>query len=175
MRRTATNAADPHRIPYREAIRRYGSDKPDLRNPLLLVDETEAFRASSFRLFADMLQQNLRAEVWVVLAPGGGTRAFCDRVNEWAREQGWPGVAYFIAGSSGFNGPVGKALPPGVCAAMLSKLNGGVGDSVLFIAGEPRVFYKFAGELRQKLAVELDVISKNRFEFCWTTDFPPPR
>ena len=161
-----------HRIPYREAIRRYGSDKPDLRNPLVLVDETEAFRASSFRLFADMLQQNPRAEVWAVLAPRGGTRAFCDHVNEWAHEQGWPGVTYFIAGPSGFTGPVGKALSPGVCAAMLSKLNGGVGDSVLLIAGEPRVFYKFAGELRQKLAVELDVMSKNRFEFCWITDFP---
>ena len=82
------------------------------------------------------------------------------------------GVAYFIAGPSGFTGPVGKALSPGVCAAMLSKLNGEVGDSVLLIAGEPRVFYKFAGELRQKLAVELEVMSKNRFEFCWITDFP---
>ncbi|MCK4120519.1 aspartate--tRNA ligase [Ralstonia pseudosolanacearum] len=161
-----------HRIPYSEAIRRYGSDKPDLRNPLVLTDVTDVFRASSFRLFADVLQQCASAEVWAVRAPGGGTRSFCERVNQWARDQGRPGVAYFIAGSSGFSGPIAKALSDDVTADLLTKLGGMTGDGVFFIAGEPREFYKFAGELRQKLAVDLDLFLQNCFEFCWITDFP---
>lgn len=160
------------RIPYAQAIRRYGSDKPDLRNPLVLTDVTDAFRTSSFRLFADMLKQNERAEVWAIRGPGGGTRAFCEHVNQWAREQGRPGVAYLIAAPSGFTGPIAKALSNDVVTNILSKVGATTGDGVFFVAGEPREFYRFAGELRQHLGAELNVVSKNRFEFCWITDFP---
>ena len=160
------------RIPYAQAIRRYGSDKPDLRNPLVLTDVTELFRTSSFRLFADMLRQSERAEVWAIRAPGAGTRAFCERVNQWAREQGRLGVAYLIAAPSGFAGPIAKALSNDVIANILSKVGAATGDSVFFVAGQPREFYRFAGELRQHLGAELDLLEKNRFEFCWITDFP---
>jgi len=161
-----------HRIPYREAIRRYGSDKPDLRNPLLLKDVTDAFRGSSFRLFSDMLLQNAQTEVWAIRAPGGGTRAFCEHVNQWAREQGKTGVAYVIDGPSGFSGPIAKALSNDVISGVTSELGSAAGDSLFFIAGAPRDFYKFAGELRKHLAEKLDLIAKERFEFCWITDFP---
>ena len=160
------------RIPYAQAIRRYGSDKPDLRNPLMLTDVTDAFRTSSFRLFADMLKQNKRAEVWAIHAPGAGTRAFCERVNHWAREQGRLGVAYLIATASGFTGPIAKALSDDLIRHILSKIGAAAGDSVFFVAGEPREHYRFAGDLRSHLGAELDLISKNRFEFCWITDFP---
>lgn len=161
-----------HRIPYGEAIRRYGSDKPDLRNPLVLQDATDAFRESSFRLFADLLRQDARAEVWAIRAPGGGTRAFCEHVNQWAREQGKPGVAYVIDGPSGFSGPIAKALSNEGIATITSELGSSTGDSLFFIAGTPRDFYKFAGELRQHLAVKLGLIEKKSFQFCWITDFP---
>ncbi|AOI38997.1 aspartate--tRNA ligase [Burkholderia oklahomensis] len=160
------------RIPYGEAIRRYGSDKPDLRNPLSLRNVTETFRGSSFRLFADMLRQNAMTEVWAIRAPGGGTRAFCEQVNQWAREQGKPGVAYVIDGPSGFSGPIAKALSNDTISSIASELESVTGDSLFFIAGVPRDFYKFAGELRQHLATKLDLIAKQRFEFCWITDFP---
>lgn len=160
------------RIPYNDAIRRYGSDKPDLRNPLELTDVTDAFRDASFRLFADMIERNPRSEIWAVRAPGGGTRAFCEHVNQWARDQGRPGVAWLTSGSSGFTGPVAKGLTDDRAAHVMTKLGAKIGDSVFFIAGEPREFYRFAGDLRQKLAHQCELIASNRFEFCWITDFP---
>lgn len=160
------------RIPYAQAIRRYGSDKPDMRNPLAFTDVTDFFRGSSFRLFADMLTTHERAEVWAILAPGGGTRAFCECVNQWAREQGRPGVAYLIASPLGVRGSIAKALSNDVVTNILAKVGAATGDSLFFVAGEPREFYRFAGQFRQHLGAELDLISNNRFEFCWITDFP---
>ncbi len=84
------------RIPYDEAIAKYGTDKPDLRNPILMQDVSEHFRGSGFKVFAGMLERDPKARVWAIPAPGGGSRAFCDRMNSWAQQQGQPGLGYIF-------------------------------------------------------------------------------
>src|SRR5262249_24580334 len=84
------------RIPHEEAIRKYGSDKPDLRNPIEMRDVTEHFRGSGFKVFAGMIEKDPKVRVWAMPAPGGGSRAFCDRMNGWAQTEGQPGLAYIF-------------------------------------------------------------------------------
>ena len=84
------------RVPYDEAIAKYGTDKPDLRNPILMQDVSEHFRGSGFKVFAGMLEKDPKARVWAIPAPGGGSRAFCDRMNSWAQQQGQPGLGYIF-------------------------------------------------------------------------------
>src|SRR5205807_4804577 len=90
------------RIPYSEALAKYGSDKPDLRNPIVMQDVSDIFRGSGFKIFARILETNPKAAVWAIPAPGGGSRAFCDRMNSWAQGEGQPGLGYiFWRGSEG--------------------------------------------------------------------------
>ena len=84
------------RIPYDEAIRKYGTDKPDLRNPIEMQDVTEHFRGSGFKVFAGMIEKDAKARIWAIPAPGGGSRAFCDRMNGWAQGEGQPGLALHL-------------------------------------------------------------------------------
>ena len=84
------------RIAYDEAIHKYGSDKPDLRNPIVMQDVTEHFRGSGFKVFAGMIEKDPKARVWAIPAPGGGSRAFCDRMNAWAQKEGQPGLGYIF-------------------------------------------------------------------------------
>jgi len=84
------------RIPYVEAMRKYGTDKPDLRNPIEMADVTEHFRGSGFKVFAGMLDRDVNAQIWAIPAKGGGSRAFCDRMNAWAQSEGQPGLGYII-------------------------------------------------------------------------------
>jgi aspartyl-tRNA synthetase len=161
-------------IPYAEAMAKYGSDKPDLRNPIVMQDVSEAFRGSGFKIFANILASDPKGAVWAIPAPKGGNRAFCDRMNSWAQGEGQPGLGYIFwrEGEEGGAGPLAKNIGPERTKQIADQLKLGVGDAVFFVAGNPKSFVKFAGPARTKVAEELGLIAKDRFEFCWIVDFP---
>jgi aspartyl-tRNA synthetase len=160
------------RIPYAEAMRKYGTDKPDLRNPIEMHDVTEHFRGSGFKLFAGMLDMDVNARVWAIPAKGGGSRAFCDRMNAWAQEEGQPGLGYIFFREGEGAGPVAKNIGVERTAAIRAQLGLGDGDAVFFVAGLPKEFSDFAARARVKIGNELGLTAKDRFEFCWVVDFP---
>jgi aspartyl-tRNA synthetase len=164
------------RIPYGEALRKYGVDKPDLRNPIVMQDVSDIFRGSGFKIFARILETSATAAVWAIPAPGGGSRAFCDRMNSWAQGEGQPGLGYiFFAQENAAvvgRGPVANNLGPERTDKLRSQLQLNDGDAVFFVAGEPQTFVKFAGAARTKVGEDLDLIDKSRFELCWIVDFP---
>jgi aspartyl-tRNA synthetase len=167
------------RIPYGEAIAKYGSDKPDLRNPIVMQDVSEHFRGSGFKIFANLLEKDPKARVWAIPAPEGGSRAFCDRMNSWAQDQGQPGLGYIILRGGHGTGPIANNLGAERTNALHDQImktsehgGGAEGDAIFFVAGDPARFYKFAGEARNKIGDELGLIQKDRFEFCWIVDFP---
>ena len=170
--KTVTPAPFP-RIPFREAVRKYGSDKPDLRNPLEMDDVSVHFRDSGFKVFAGILE-NPKAAIWAIPAPGGGSRAFCDRMNDWAKGEGQPGMAYIFwrEGEEGGAGPVAKNIGPERAESIRVQMNLKVGDAVFFAAGEPDAFYKFAGLARTKVGTDLGLVEEGQFKFCWIVDFP---
>jgi aspartyl-tRNA synthetase len=233
-------------IPYKTALAKYGTDKPDLRNPIEMQDVSEAFRGSGFKIFANILAASLKNEVWAIPAPTGGNRAFADRMDSWAKDEGQKGLAYIfwrerdeklrekldykvssyvtdlIAGKNdtalktiaydaiatetknealprlkdiefaltegdlekaryildaAFGpveaaGPVARNIGPIRTKQIADQLGLKVGDAVFFVAGDPNVFVKFAGPARTKVGQDLDLIAKDRFEFCWIVDFP---
>ena len=161
-------------IPYAEAIAKYGTDKPDLRNPIVMQDVSEAFRGSGFKIFANILANDPKGAVWAIPAPGGGNRAFCDRMNSWAQGEGQPGLGYIFwrEGEEGGAGPLAKNIGPERTKQITDQLGLGVGDACFFVAGNPKNFVKFAGPARTKVAQELGLIAQNCFEFCWIVDFP---
>ncbi len=160
------------RIPYDEAIAKYGSDKPDLRNPIEMADVSEHFRGSGFKVFAGMLERDPKVRVWAIPAPKGGSRAFCDKMNSWAQQQGQPGLGYIFFREGEAAGPIAKNLGTERSEALRTELGLKEGDAVFFAAGDPAKFYKFAGEARTKVGTELNLIDKDRFELCWIVDFP---
>jgi aspartyl-tRNA synthetase len=163
------------RIPYAEAMRKYGSDKPDLRNPLIMQNVSEHFRDSGFKVFARMLEQP-KNEVWALPAPGGGSRTFCDRMNSWAQSEGQPGLGYIFwreaNGQTEAAGPVAKNIGPERTEAIRTQLGLKEGDAVFFAAGDPEKFAKFAGAARTKAGEDLKLIDTERFELAWVVDFP---
>jgi len=159
------------RIPYAEAMRKYGSDKPDLRNPLVMQDVSEHFRDSGFKVFARMLETE-KNQVWALPAPGGGSRTFCDRMNSWAQSEGQPGLGYIFWREDGAAGPVAKNIGPERTEAIQQQLGLKEGDAVFFAAGDPDKFAKFAGAARIKVGEDLNLIDKERFELAWVVDFP---
>ena len=160
-------------IPYANALRMYGSDKPDLRNPIKMQDVSEHFRGSGFKIFARILETPGNA-VWAIPAPKGGNRAFCDRMNSWAQGEGQPGLGYIFwrEGEEGGAGPLAKNIGVERTDALRKQLGLAVGDAVFFVAGKPSDFVKFAGPARSKVGAELGIIKKDVFEFCWIVDFP---
>lgn len=162
------------RIPWETAIAKYGSDKPDLRNPIEMQDVTEHFRGSGFKVFAGMIEKDPKVRVWAIPAPTGGSRAFCDRMNSWAQGEGQPGLGYVFwrEGEEGGAGPVAKNIGPGRTTAIRDQLGLKVGDAVFFTAGDPAKFYKFAGLARDRAGQELKLIDENRFALAWIVDFP---
>jgi aspartyl-tRNA synthetase len=160
-------------IPYADALKKYGTDKPDLRNPLEMADVSEAFRGSSFKIFVGILETAGNA-VWAIPAPKGGNRAFCDRMNSWAQGEGQPGLGYIFwrEGEEGGAGPLAKNIGPERTKQIADQLKLGIGDASFFVAGKPKDFVKFAGLARAKVGEELGLIAKNRFDLCWIVDFP---
>ncbi|MES3029140.1 MAG: aspartate--tRNA ligase [Pseudomonadota bacterium] len=161
------------RIPYRESISKFGTDKPDLRNPLVMQDVSEHFRGGGFGLFARILEDSKNA-VWAIPAPKGGSRAFCDRMNSWAQGEGQPGLGYIFwsEDQGAWGGPIAKNLGAEGTDAVMGQLGLGRGDAAFFAAGDPKVFYKFAGSARTKVGTDLNLIDETRFEFVWIVDFP---
>jgi aspartyl-tRNA synthetase len=162
------------RIAFKDAVSRYGSDKPDLRNPIEMQPVTAHFAGSGFKVFANMIASDPKVEVWAIPAPRGGSRAFCDRMNGWAQSQGQPGLGYMFwrDGEEGGAGPIARNIGPERAEAIRAQLGLGVGDACFFAAGVPAKFYKFAGEARNRIGEELGLTQKDRFEFCWIVDFP---
>jgi len=203
-------------ISYAASIRAFGTDKPDLRNPLLIHDVTNVFRNSRFRLFANAIADDPKVRVWAIPAPNGGNRAFCDRMDDWAKEQGQPGLGsiFWRDGDDGGAGPIANAVGRERISQLKKELNGRLGqlvrvplpveeqttievlldetfplevanlyrnlrpnglldgDAVFFLKGRPVDIYRFAGLARTKVGDELNLIAKDRFEFCWIINFP---
>ncbi|CAN1566156.1 AspS Aspartyl-tRNA synthetase [Rhabdaerophilaceae bacterium] len=160
------------RIPYAESIAKYGSDKPDLRNPIEMQDVSEHFRGSNFKVFARMLEDP-KNRVWAIPAKTGGSRAFCDRMNGWAQGEGQPGLGYVMwRENNGAAGPIANNIGPERSDAIRTQLSLAAGDAAFFVAGDPEKFYKFAGSARNKVGEDLNLTDKNRFEFAWIVDFP---
>ena len=167
------------RIPFGEAMRKYGTDKPDLRNPIEMCDVSEVFRGSDFKIFAGLLDKHKggrpwfeNAEVWAIPAKGGGSRAFCDRMNSWAQGEGQPGLGYIFFRDGEGAGPIAKNLGEAPTLKLRDELGLGDGDAVFFVAGVPKDFADFAGRARTRAGEGLDLLDKDRFEFCWIVDFP---
>jgi len=179
------------RIPYRDAMRKYGTDKPDLRNPIEMQAVTEHFAGSGFKVFASVIERDQNNEVWALPAPGGGNRAFCDRMNSWAQGQGQPGLGYIFfrevgatvgegnavaAGSEGAAmegaGPIAKNIGVERTEAIRKQLNLDAGDAVFFVAGNPDNFMSFAGTARDKIGHDLELIDHDSFALAWIVDFP---
>lgn len=162
------------RIPHSEAVRKYGSDKPDLRNPIEMQAVTEHFAGSGFKVFAGMIAADPKVEVWAIPAPKGGSRAFCDRMNSWAQGQGQPGLGYVFwrEGEEGGAGPIAKNIGPERTEAIRKQMGLGVGDACFFVAGKPEKFYRFAGDARTLIGKDLNLTNENEFAFAWIVDFP---
>ncbi|WP_425072397.1 aspartate--tRNA ligase [Sagittula sp. S175] len=162
-------------IPYKEAALKYGTDKPDLRNPIVMQDVSEHFRGSGFAIFAKLLEQD-GTEIRAVPAPTGGSRKFCDRMNSWAQKEGLPGMGYIFwretDGAMEAAGPLAKNIGPERTEAIRQQLGLGVGDAAFFLGGKPQTFQKIAGRARDVLGAELGLIDENRFAFAWIVDFP---
>ncbi len=160
------------RIAYADAMQQYGSDKPDLRNPIVMSDATASFRGSGFKVFANMIEGDPRVRVWAIPAPTGGSRAFCDQMNSWAQSEGQPGLAYIFFRDGEGAGPVARNLGAARTAALRAELALGDGDAVFFVCGVPKSFAPFAGAARLRIGRELGLTRDGLFEFCWVVDFP---
>ena len=168
----AVDAMPFRRIPFDQAMLQYGSDKPDLRNPLVITDVTGTFAGSGFGLFAKIAAAG--GVVRAVPAPGaaGRPRTFFDKLNAWAREQGAGGLGYIAWDADGAKGPIAKNLEPERVEQVRLACGLQPGDAVFFAAGKPEEAPKFAGQVRLRLGHELDLVERDAFRFCWITDFP---
>ena len=164
------------RITYQDAMRKYGTDKPDLRNPIEMRDVSDSFRGGGFGIFASLLADDPRSIILAIPAPGGGGRRFCDRMNAWAQGQGQPGMAYVlfrdVGGAAVGAGPVARNLGAERTETLRTGLGLESGDSVFFVAGRPGRIEAFASLARQRVAEALDLPDSDRFAFCWVVDFP---
>jgi len=162
------------RIPYDESMLRYGNDKPDLRNPLVITDVTEIFARPDveFRAFKSIVERGGVVRALRVPAVGDRPRSFFDKLNDWAREQGAPGLGYIIMDGEAGKGPIAKFVPPTALAALAQLAGLESGDAVFFVCDQKGPAAKLAGLARTRIADELGLIDKSRFEFCWIVDFP---
>ncbi len=162
-------------IPYKEAALKYGTDKPDLRNPIEMQDVSEHFRGSGFAIFAKLLEQD-GTQIRAIPAPTGGSRKFCDRMNAFAQKEGLPGMGYIFWRDQGEGmeaaGPLAKNIGPERTEAIRQQLGLGVGDAAFFLGGKPATFERVAGKARDVIGEELGLTEKDRFAFAWIVDFP---
>jgi aspartyl-tRNA synthetase len=169
--RTVTPPPFP-RIAYDDALARYGSDKPDLRNPLVVHDVSEVFRGSEFAAFANAIAGG--AVVRAVVAPKAAAqpRSFFDKLNEWGRTQDIPGIGYVTLSEGGAKGPIAKFVDGPRLARLLEITGAAAGDAVLFVCARRPGVDTVAGRLRTKLGEDLGLVEAGAFRFCWVVDFP---
>jgi len=162
-------------ISYKDAAVWYGSDKPDLRNPIKMQIVSDHFRGSGFAIFAKLLEQE-GTEIRAIPAPTGGSRKFCDRMNAFAQKEGLPGMGYIFwrdnNGEMEAAGPLAKNIGPERTEAIRQQLGLTVGDAAFFLGGKPKAFEKVAGKARDVIGEELNLTDKERFAFAWIVDFP---
>jgi len=167
--------SDWPQISYRDAALWYGTDKPDLRNPIKMQLVSEHFAGSGFAIFAKLLEQE-GTEIRAIPAPKGGSRKFCDRMNAFAQKEGLPGMGYIFWRDQGDGmeaaGPLAKNIGPERTEAIRQQLGLGVGDAAFFLGGKPKQFESVAGKARTVIGDELGLTDKNRFAFAWIVDFP---
>ena len=162
-------------ISYRDAAIWYGTDKPDLRNPIRMQDVSTHFKNSGFAIFSNILEKD-GTEIRAIPAPGGGSRKFCDRMNSVVQKEGLPGMGYIFwrdnEGQTEAAGPLAKNIGPERTEAIRSQLGLSVGDAAFFLGGSPKTFQRVSGKARDVIGHELNLIDTNRFAFAWIVDFP---
>jgi len=167
--------SDWEQISYKDAALWYGSDKPDLRNPIKMQVVSEHFAGSGFKIFASLLEKEGN-EVRAIPAPSGGSRKFCDRMNAFAQKEGLPGMGYIFWRDQGEGmeaaGPLAKNIGPERTEAIRQQLGLGVGDAAFFLGGKPKSFEAVAGRARNVIGEELKLTDLDRFAFAWIVDFP---
>jgi aspartyl-tRNA synthetase len=170
--KSVTPAGEYPRIPYKEALLKYGSDKPDLRNPLLISDVGEHFKGSGFGLFAGLVEKG--AVVRAVPAPGTAekSRKFFDDMNEWARSEGFAGLGYATRKGGEWGGPIAKNHGEQGMNRIAELMGLGPDDGIFFAAGKEDEAARLAGLARTRVAEQLDLIEQGTFRFCWIVDFP---
>ena len=176
----------PH-ISYADSMRWYGNDKPDLRIPIKMQDVSDVFRGSGFKVFARILESDPKAAIWAIPAPGGGSRAFCDRMNSWAQGEGQPGLGYIMWTPDDMldvvnqslegqypkgKGPIANNIGAEKTEELRLALGLKDGDAAFFVAGNPEKFVKFAGAARVKIGTDLNLGDMDQFALCWIVDFP---
>ena len=173
--RKVDNPAEWPQISYEDSAKWYGTDKPDLRNPIKMQDVSEHFRGSGFAIFANLLEQE-GTEIRAIPAPTGGSRKFCDRMNAFAQKEGLPGMGYIFWRDNGDGmeaaGPLAKNIGPERTEALRAQLGLGTGDAAFFLGGKPKNFEKVAGKARDVIGDELNLTDHDRFAFAWIVDFP---
>jgi aspartyl-tRNA synthetase len=174
---TKKTYSDWTKIAYRDSLKWYGSDKPDLRNPIKMQDVSEHFAGSGFAIFAKLLEQEGN-EIRAIPAPTGGSRKFCDRMNAFAQKEGLPGMGYIFwreaEDGSGMEaaGPLAKNIGPERTEAIRVQLGLEKGDAAFFLGGKPEAFEAIAGRARNEIGRELGLTEQNCFKFAWIVDFP---
>ncbi len=167
--------SDWPQITYRQSMLWYGTDKPDLRNPIKMQNVSEHFIDSGFEIFENILK-NEDSEIFAIPAPKGGSRKFCDRMNAFAQKEGLPGMGYIFwrDGDSGLEGagPLSKNIGHERTEQIRLQLDLQIGDAAFFLAGNPENFLTFASKVRNLVGKELGLIETNRFAFAWIVDFP---
>jgi aspartyl-tRNA synthetase len=158
------------RIPFADAMLKYGSDKPDLRNPLEICDVSDIFKGSDFAIFAKTVENG--GTVRAIPGPKCGSRAICDRMNSWAQKEGAPGMGYIILGEGVGRGPIASRISTDALSDLKKRTGMNDGDAIFFSAGKPLEAAKLAGQARVKLGNDLNICEKNVYRFCWVVDFP---
>lgn len=170
--RTVTPLPFP-RIAYKDSMLKYGSDKPDLRNPLIISDVTEHFAGGGFGLFAKNIEKGSVVRAIPATGAAGNARSFFDKLNDWAREEGMGGLGYIIYGADGeTKGPIAKNLDADRVAAIKAQTGVSDGDAVFFVCQTENLAAKFAGFARDKICDVLELRESGKFDFCWVVDYP---
>jgi aspartyl-tRNA synthetase len=170
--KSVTPAGQFPRIPYKEAMLKYGSDKPDLRNPILISDVSDHFRGSGFSRFASMVEAGDVVRAIPAPATAEKSRKFFDDMNGWAQSEGFPGLGYATRKEGVFGGPIANNHGQEGMEKLAEALGLGPNDGIFFAAGKPAAAARLTGLARTRVAEQLDLIDQDRFDFCWIVDFP---